>query len=175
MLFEVRSNTLKTQPGDVCFPGGEIEQGETPLNCAIREMEEEIGINPENVKILGQFDTLYSFSGYTLYTFVVALQEDALDQLKLNEKEVAEIFTVPLSLLHDTPAKNYDVDVISDVKDFPYEETGISPSYQWRKGKNILPLYKYESETGEKIIWGVTARIAKWVVDKLVYNSSEKP
>ena len=49
------------------------------------------------------------------------------------------------------------------VKDFPYEEAGISPSYNWRKGKNILPVYKY----GERVIWGVTARIVRGFVKKM--------
>ena len=162
LLFEVRSSKLKTQPGDICFPGGRIEESETPYESALREMEEEIGIS--SAKMLGQFDTLHEFSGHTLYTFVAELPPGSLDKINLNEEEVEEVFTVPLSFFKENPAKTYDIDVVSDVSEFPYEETGISPDYEWRKGKNLLPLYRYK----DKIIWGITARIVKWFVEQIV-------
>ena len=164
MLFEIRSSKLKTQPGDIFFPGGRIEAEETACETALREMEEEIGIQESEVKLLGQFDTLHEFSGHTLYTFAVLIPPDSLDKVRLNEDEVAEVFTVPLSFFKENPAKIYDIDVVSDVSNFPYKETGISPGYKWRRGKNLLPLYKYE----DKIIWGITARIVKWFVEQIV-------
>ena len=135
VLMEVRASELKTQPGDICFPGGNMEDGETPLECALREMEEETGIPAAEADILGQFDTLYGFSGYTLYTFVAALPGGILDRTRINEDEVSELFTVPLDFFAETVPENYDVDVVSKVDDFPYEKTGISPDYNWRKGK----------------------------------------
>ena len=95
ILFEQRSRKMKTQPGDVCFPGGRIEPDETPLECALRETEEEIGIGREQIRVLGQFDTLYEISDITMYTFVGAVEEDALQHLKLNPAEVETVFTVP--------------------------------------------------------------------------------
>ncbi len=163
LLFEVRAASLKAQPGDICFPGGKIEPGETPKECALRETEEETGIPASGVKILGQFDTLHSFSGYTLYTFPAAIDEKDLEKAKINRDEVQELFTVPIDFFKENEAKVYDVDVLSDVKDFPYEESGISPSYNWRKGKNILPVYRY----GQRVIWGVTARIVRSFVKKM--------
>ena len=142
VLMEVRASELKTQPGDICFPGGNMEDVETPLECALREMEEETGIPAAEADILGQFDTLYGFSGYTLYTFVAALPGGILDRTRINEDEVSELFTVPLDFFAETVPENYDVDVVSKVDDFPYEKTGISPDYNWRKGKNVLPLYR---------------------------------
>ncbi len=162
MIFEQRSSKLRTQPGDVCFPGGNIEPGETPLDAALREMEEEIGIGG-GIKVLGQFDTMYGFSGYTLYTFVVLVSQDAFANTVINEDEVAEIFTVPVQHFIDNPVKHYDMDVVSVTKDFPYEETGISPDYNWRVGKNVIPLYKYK----DKVIWGVTARIVEWIIQEI--------
>ena len=84
VLFEVRSPNIMHQPGDICFPGGNMEDGETPLECALREMEEETGIPAAEADILGQFDTLYGFSGYTLYTFVAALPGGILDRTRIN-------------------------------------------------------------------------------------------
>ena len=164
VLMEVRASELKTQPGDICFPGGNMEDGETPLECALREMEEETGIPAAEADILGQFDTLYGFSGYTLYTFVAALPGGILDRTRINEDEVSELFTVPLDFFAETVPENYDVDVVSKVDDFPYEKTGISPDYNWRKGKNVLPLYRYKA----RIIWGMTAMILKWMSEKIL-------
>ena len=164
VLMELRASELKTQPGDICFPGGNMEDGETPLECALREMEEETGIPAAEADILGQFDTLYGFSGYTLYTFVAALPGGILDRTRINEDEVSELFTVPLDFFAETVPENYDVDVVSKVDDFPYEKTGISPDYNWRKGKNVLPLYRYK----DRIIWGMTAMILKWMSEKIL-------
>lgn len=164
MVFEVRAAGLKTQPGDICFPGGRMEEGETALQCALRELKEETGISPSDLRVLGQFDTLHEFSGHTLYTFAVSLAPQALQKARLNQEEVAELFTVPLKFFKENTAEIYDIDVVSDVSDFPYDKTGISPDYKWRKGKNLLPLYRYE----DKIIWGITARIVKWFIEQIM-------
>ena len=164
MVFEVRAAGLKTQPGDICFPGGRMEEGETALQCALRELKEETGISPSDLRVLGQFDTLHEFSGHTLYTFAVSLAPQALQKARLNQEEVAEFFTVPLKFFRENTAEIYDIDVVSDVSDFPYDKTGISPDYKWRKGKNLLPLYRYE----DKIIWGITARIVKWFIEQIM-------
>ena len=164
MVFEVRAAGLKTQPGDICFPGGRMEEGETALQCALRELKEETGISPSDLRVLGQFDTLHEFSGHTLYTFAVSLAPQALQKARLNQEEVAELFTVPLKFFRENTAEIYDIDVVSDVSDFPYDKTGISPVYKWRKGKNLLPLYRYE----DKIIWGITARIVKWFIEQIM-------
>ena len=164
MVFEVRAAGLKTQPGDICFPGGRMEEGETALQCALRELKEETGIPPSELRVLGQFDTLHEFSGHTLYTFAVSLAPQALQKARLNQEEVAELFTVPLKFFRENTAEIYDIDVVSDVSDFPYDKTGISPDYKWRKGKNLLPLYRYE----DKIIWGITARIVKWFIEQIM-------
>lgn len=157
LMFEVRSSKLKHQPGDICFPGGMIEAGETPLECALRETEEETGIKASDIKVLGQFDTLHSFSGYTLFTFPAEIKEKDFRAAVPGPDEVEELFLVPADFFAENEAEVYDVDVFSDVDDFPYEETGISPDYNWRVGKNILPVYKYEN----RVIWGVTARIVR--------------
>ena len=164
MVFEVRAAGLKTPPGDICFPGGRMEEGETALQCALRELKEETGIPPSELRVLGQFDTLHEFSGHTLYTFAVSLAPQALQKARLNQEEVAELFTVPLKFFEENTAEIYDIDVVSDVSDFPYDKTGISPDYKWRKGKNLLPLYRYE----DKIIWGITARIVKWFIEQII-------
>ena len=163
LLFEVRASSLKSQPGDICFPGGKIEKDETPLQCALREFEEETGIPEREAAVLGQFDTLHGFADYTLYTFVAVIDMKSLEKGKVNPAEVKELFTVPVEFFLKNPPKVYEADIISDVENFPYEETGISPDYNWRYGKNILPVYHWE----DKIIWGMTARIVDWLIKEL--------
>ena len=49
VLFEVRSSKVENEPGDICFPGGMIEQGETYRETAVREMCEELGVDPSQI------------------------------------------------------------------------------------------------------------------------------
>ena len=99
-----------------------------------------------------------------MHTFVAEIQETSLAKLKINKEEVEEFFTVPLQFFKDNPPKVYEADIISDVADFPYEEAGISSSYNWRKSKNIIPVYRWQN----RVIWGMTARIVKWFTEKIL-------
>ena len=58
LLYEVRSASIR-QPGEICFPGGKKEQGETPLQCALRETREELGIPENAVSVIGPMDFVY--------------------------------------------------------------------------------------------------------------------
>lgn len=58
ILFEIRSSDLRSQPNEVCFPGGRIENAESPTECAIRETHEEILISPDQIQIVGELQTL---------------------------------------------------------------------------------------------------------------------
>lgn len=53
LLFEVRSKRLEMQPGEICFPGGRIESGETPETAALRELWEELRVPSRQVTLLG--------------------------------------------------------------------------------------------------------------------------
>lgn len=165
LLFEQRAAKLKktAQPGDICFPGGRMEPGEGSLETALRETEEELGIFKEQIKIIGQFDTVYGYSGYTIYTHVGIMEYDDYLAAKPSEDEVADIFLVPLDFFMEAEPYVFTADIAEDVSDFPYELYGVSKDYYWGKSSVEMPLYKYE----ERNIWGITARITRALVKAL--------
>ena len=158
LLFEKRSGNIK-QPGDTCFPGGRIEAGESITECALRETAEEIGIT--DVEVIGQFDSILEVNRITMHTVVGIVIEDSIKNARLNSDEVADIFTVPLDFFVSTKPMSHTVRITQDTADFPYEETGIQKDYKWRVGQQEIFIYHY----GDRIIWGLTARIAKWFAD----------
>lgn len=164
LLYEVRSETLKKQPGEVCFPGGRMEADETARECAVRETVEEIGVPMESIRLLGELDYMYTYSNFTMYSFVGTINDTAVDDMIINRDEVKETFLVPLSYLMETEPECYYFDVIPNVgDDFPYEKINAETGYNWRKGKSVVPIYHYQ----DRVIWGLTARITKHLVDLL--------
>lgn len=158
VLFEVRSDNLKRQPGEVCFPGGRIEQHETREECAIRETMEELNLRQEDITIINALDFINTYSDFTLYPFLGILRPEAVKDLSVNQEEVKETFLVPLQYFLETDPYVYHFDVIPDVKDdFPYEMINSQRGYNWRKGCSEVPIYHYEG----RVIWGLTARIVQ--------------
>lgn len=166
LLFEKRSGNIK-QPGDICFPGGRIEEGESITECALRETAEEIGVT--DVEVIGQFDSILEVNRITMHTVVGVITEGSIKNARLNSDEVADIFTVPLEFFVTAEPMSHTVRILQDTADFPYEETGIRKDYKWRVGSQEIFIYHYE----DRIIWGLTARIAKWFAD-FAYDSNER-
>lgn len=166
LLFEKRSGSIK-QPGDICFPGGRIEEGESITECALRETAEEIGVT--DVEVIGQFDSILEVNRITMHTVVGVITEGSIKNARLNSDEVADIFTVPLEFFVTAEPMSHTVRILHDTADFPYEETGIRKDYKWRVGSQEIFIYHYE----DRIIWGLTARIAKWFAD-FAYDSNER-
>ena len=162
VLYEVRSELLSHQPGEVCFPGGAMEVGETEEQCAIRETCEELGIKADQIKVIGQLDTLYTYSNFTMYSFLGVISYEELIKGTPNNDEVREYFLVPLKYLMEKSPYLYKMEVIPDIKsDFPYEIVNFKEGYNWRRGRGEVPIYCYE----DKVIWGLTARITKSMVE----------
>jgi 8-oxo-dGTP pyrophosphatase MutT (NUDIX family) len=167
LLFEVRSSDLKRQPGEVCFPGGKIEKGETAEACAVREAAEELGIGQNDVKIIAQLDSLHTYSNFTLYSFLGEIEYEPLQRAEMNRKEVESIFYVPLSAFLLNEPFIYKMEIVPDIReDFPYEMVNFSNGYNWRKGVSEVPIYQFGGET----IWGLTALICH----NLAKNLKEK-
>ncbi|MGF6376233.1 coenzyme A diphosphatase NUDT7 [Clostridiales Family XIII bacterium PM5-7] len=164
LLFEVRAKDMESQPGEICFPGGHLEEGETLEACALRETFEEIGIAPENVEVIGQGDVLYGYANYTLYTYMGIIQYEDYLNAKIDPAEVDEIFLVPIDDLIANPPQIHDEQIYSHIgKEFPYDKVGIKETYQWRVGNWVIPIYDIEG----RIIWGLTARITENVIHSI--------
>lgn len=158
LLYEVRAAHMKRQPGEVCFPGGQVEEGESFEECAIRETEEELGVFRDDIRIISQMDILYTYSNFTMFPFLGTIKESAVENLSCNEDEVQETFLVPLSWFAEHEPLIYRASVEQVIgDDFPYEKIKFKQGYQWRKGKSEIPIYEFE----DKVIWGLTGRITR--------------
>src|SRR5690625_5722 len=108
LLFEVRSFTMRSQPGDVCFPGGRVDADDkNELHGALRETEEELGINEKHIQHVIPLDYIVSDFGRIIYPFIGYVTN--LDEMDINEKEVAEVFTVPLNYFLENEPKKYKI------------------------------------------------------------------
>jgi 8-oxo-dGTP pyrophosphatase MutT (NUDIX family) len=90
-----RSSRLKSHTGEVSFPGGRLEPGEQPLDAALRESREEIGLDPESVTVIGRLGTLNTVANPApILPFVASLP--GRPELRPNPAEVDRAFAVPL-------------------------------------------------------------------------------
>lgn len=100
LLLTTRTSHLRNHAGQVAFPGGRIDDADDgPITAALREAEEEVGLSPASVQILGLSDPYRTGTGYEVRPVVGVLPEH-LD-LKLNPDEVADTFEVPLGYVLD--------------------------------------------------------------------------
>lgn len=167
LLFEVRSLSLNSQPGEICFPGGKIEQGESPLDCAIRETSEELNICKSKIEIVNKLAHLTTLSNMTIHSYCGVLKKTDLNSIDFNKDEVASIFSVPVrDLLAQDPICGKMKINLTPSKDFPFHLIEDGESYKWQSG--IYPVYFYEYK--DHIIWGITAKILKNFLDILKFN-----
>ena len=154
LLYEVRADTLGRQPGEVCFPGGRVEAGETPEACALRETWEELGIPQSAVELIAPLDLVTHQGGFVMYPFLGLV--DPAAPVCPSPAEVKEAFTVPVDWLLAHPAEVYSYELAPQVgADFPYERVGFPKGYRWRGGKVSVPIYDWPGHP----IWGLTGRI----------------
>jgi len=163
ILLEVRAAGLK-QAGEVCFPGGRAEHGESPEDCALRETFEELSVPPAEIEVIGKTDFLCQ-PGVSLLQPVIGLLSPAgFAAVRPSETEVAEVFTVPLDFFLTTPPALHSYELRAQVpEDFPYGDVGISRDYRWSGGRAEVPVWHY----GGHVIWGLTARILLDIVRRL--------
>jgi 8-oxo-dGTP pyrophosphatase MutT (NUDIX family) len=150
LVFTLRTETVETHRGQVSFPGGRIEPGDSdPVAAALRESQEEIGLLPTDVKVIGVLDSLLTVTQYEITPVVGVIPWPY--HLTLDPVEVAEAFRVPLDWLSD-PANL---------------ET------RWREpmaGGPPVPVYYFRPFDG-RIIWGASARITLDLLDRMALRA----
>jgi 8-oxo-dGTP pyrophosphatase MutT (NUDIX family) len=143
VLLTLRNAQLESHGGQIAFPGGKIEAGDaSPTEGALREAEEEIGLDRSLVDPIGYLDLYLTFSGFRILPTVARV--DPSHRLTLNRSEVDEAFEVPLAFLMD--AQNHALH-----------------SRDW---KGVIRRY-YAMPFGERYIWGVTAGILRNLYERV--------
>lgn len=164
ILFEVRASHLSTQPGEISFPGGSVEEGESYKEAAIRETQEELNIKKESIEILGELDYIVSPYNFELHVYCGYLNEIQKDEIFPNAQEVNHIFTVPIKYFLENEPKLYNIELETVIRDdFPYHLIQNGKDYNWRKGKYPCFFYLFQ----KYVIWGMTARFTKNFIDIL--------
>jgi 8-oxo-dGTP pyrophosphatase MutT (NUDIX family) len=143
LLFTRRTEHLPSHKGQISFPGGSIDDDDpSPQVASLREAEEEIGVAPERVEILGELDSVPTFvSGYVIAPFVGWLPEEP--ELTPNPYEVAEVLHVPIGDLT--------------------EEIRVEPGFQ--HAGRTFPTEAWIWR--DQVIWGATARVLRIFLERL--------
>ncbi len=143
MILTRRADTLRSHTGQVALPGGRQDPGETPWATALREAEEEIGLHPSHVTLVGLSTPYRTGTGYHV-TPVVGFIRPGFT-LAANPDEVAEIFEPPFAFLMD-PANHH-------------RREGRTPAGDQRKF--------YAITWNDQLIWGATAGMLRALHDRL--------
>lgn len=100
VLLTRRSEHLRQHAGQISFPGGRVEDDDpSPEAAALREAEEEVGLAPERVELIGPMAPYQTGTGFIIYPFVAVVEDPG--ELRPDPCEVAEIFEVPLDFFLD--------------------------------------------------------------------------
>ncbi|TMN21300.1 NUDIX hydrolase [Lentibacillus cibarius] len=165
ILFEVRSMNMRSQPGDVCFPGGKMDSCDLDeCQCAIRETSEELGLEQTAIQDVFPLDYLISETRI-VYPFAGIIKQP--EQITPNQSEVERVFTVPLSFFLETKPARYKVAYQPmPEKDFPFELIQGGKNYNWNARSREELFYQYNGN----VIWGLTALIMSHFVRLIQAN-----
>ena len=134
LLFTRRTEKVQSHKGQVSFPGGACDEGETtPEQTALREAEEEVGLRPADVKVLGRLSQLITVTSFRVSPIVGVIPWPYT--FKVAGIEVARVFTIPLLWLSDR--NNY--------WEFPFGGSD----------RSLIAYHPYDGE----LLWGATARM----------------
>ncbi len=168
LVLEKRARTLKSQPGDICLPGGSMDQGESPRDAAIRETMEELGLLEEEIDLVGPMDYFISPYGQTMYPFVARTK---VTDFKPNPEEVDRLILIPLSYFEEHVPLIYEIDLTAKMgDDFPFHLIENGKDYPFRRATSKQYFYKYD----DVVVWGFTAQIVKSFIDILKEEKNEK-
>jgi len=145
LVFIRRAATLRSHSGEIAFPGGSVDREDaSPASTALREAQEEIGLDPARVELLGIMPPVFTVVSNFLITPVVAYLPGGPGALHLQPSEVAELLVFPLEGLMN-PA--------------------IYHTEEWTRGGMMRTVYFYDY--GSYRIWGATARMLNALLELL--------
>lgn len=145
-----RAENLPHHRSQIAFPGGGREIGEDPWAAALRESEEELGLDPSKIIRLGELDEAETPSGFHIVPCVGAVPHPL--ETEINHDEIAELFSVPLLAFAD-----YRI-----VEDQLVKIDGV---------ERTIRVY----HVGKRQVWGLTARIVQNLMTRLGYEIPEEP
>lgn len=155
ILFEKRALSLRRQPGEICFPGGQTDPDDHGAKAtALRESCEELGIPPQNIEIIAPLDVMVSAYNAIIIPYLAYIKE--LTTLKVSTDEVAKVLYIPLSFfMENEPDVHYTQTMVSAPDDFPFHLIPHGRDYPFRTGRVAQYFYIWQDE----VIWGLTAAI----------------
>ncbi|MBO0796552.1 MAG: CoA pyrophosphatase [Ktedonobacteraceae bacterium] len=137
LAFIRRASTLRAHSGEIAFPGGSVDPGDSSLAMtALREAQEEIGLEPQRVEPLGVLEPVFTVVSNYLITPVVAYLPQGLGEMHLQQSEVAELLIIPLRELADPTIAHVEI---------------------WQRNGTARTVYFYDC--GPYRIWGATGRM----------------
>lgn len=149
ILLQKRSSRVDSHKGEISFPGGKRDPNdESMLATAIRETHEEMGIDPQDVRVFGALDQTSTTTGYLTYPFVGTIPYPY--NFYPSEQEVAEVLEVPVSSLMDTANRRGEMRVVNG-------------------DLQCAPVFAYDGH----IIFGATARILDRFIEMLQSSTRE--
>lgn len=178
LLFEVRAQNI-AQGGEICFPGGGVEKGETGEEAAVRETMEELLVSRKQIDVICPMFEMTGPGGAEVKSYLGVFVPDSMGSeaemgglsgekasarisdsrscgYTFSRDEVAAVFTLPLSWFDGHPVREYQAELVTQVPDdFPFEELPGGRNYPFRKVPRTFCFY--ETEYGP--IWGMTAQI----------------
>ena len=142
VMLTQRHAGLSKHAGQIAFPGGRIDQGETPIQAALREANEEVGLVSSHVQVLGYLPSYLTVTAYQVAPVVAVVKVGF--ELILQRDEVDEVFEVPLSFLMSV-------------------ENCQQQSQVWQG----LTRHYYVYQFGDRHIWGATAGMIRSLHDQI--------
>lgn len=150
VLMTRRAARLANHPGDVCFPGGRLEPGESAVQAALREAHEEVGLDPSSVRVHGRLDDAWAFAGHRVIP-IVASTAASPEGLVANS-EVDSIVVESLGVLFEPSRRRTE---IVSYRDVDYVNA-------------ILPIGERDS------VYGLSADLLLEVRDRVAHGRSER-
>lgn len=149
VLLLARATTLRSHPGQVAFPGGRVDPGDDgPVAAALREAQEETGLDPAGVEVLGTLENIPLVYSQHLVTPVLGWWRHPSPVHVVDEAESSDVFRAPVADLLD-PANRGETVIRRD-------------GQEWRGPGFLVP-----TADGEHLVWGFTGMVLDGLFDRL--------